>query len=190
MATNKKKDDEIVISKKKLFKTLALFTAFLLFLIICFSISEEYKESSSSEETSETDSDSGLQDIIQEAGEISDDEKTEPNEISIDRYLELYNGSENKIILLSRPTCQYCQIATPIIENIIYKYGVEINYLNTDELGDDGNTKLISSDEYFSEGYGTPLVLVVGNGKIVDKIEGLATKSEYISFFKRYNFME
>ena len=57
-------------------------------------------------------------------------------------------------------------------------------------MSDDDVAKLVSSDDYFSEGYGTPLLLVVGDGKISNKIEGLATKSEYISFFKENKFME
>ena len=73
--------------------------------------------------------------------------------------------------------------------NLIYEYNIKINYLNTDELGEDGNSKLISSDEYFAEGYGTPILLLVGNGKIINQVDGLTTRDEYINFFKENGFM-
>ena len=76
------------------------------------------------------------------------------------------------------------------MKNIVYETKITVNYLNTDELDDDGNTKLIKSDDYFSEGYGTPLILVVQKNKIVDKIEGLTSKEDIMSFFKKYDFIK
>lgn len=191
MVNNKKKQDTIVISKDRLLKGVGITVGILLLLIVCFvassNNSEKYQENTTTEESSDDDV---LETAIKEAGEVSEEQRTAPNEITIDEYLNIYNGSEKKLVLLSRPTCQYCQIATPIIENIIYKYDVDINYINTDKLDDESNTKLISSDEYFQEGYGTPTLLVVGDSQIVDQIDGLTTRDDYINFFKQYGFME
>ena len=193
MSNKKKSEDTIVISKDKLLKGIGITIGVLLLIIICFAASannsETYQESSSNS-TEESSGDDTLQVAIRQAGEVSDDERTVPNEITVDEYLDIYNGNEEKIVLLSRPTCQYCKIATPILENIIYKYNVVINYINTDNLDGDSTSKLISSDEYFSEGYGTPLLLIVGNKKITDEIDGLVTREDYIEFFKKYGFME
>lgn len=192
MAKNKKSSDTIVISKDKLLKVVGITIGILLFLVVCFAISSSNSEKYHESKTTEQDSsgDDSLETAIKEAVEVSDEERVSPTEITVDEYLDIYNGKENQIILLSRPTCQYCQIATPILENIIYKYGVKINYINTDNLDDDSNAKLVTSDDYFSEGYGTPTLLVVGNGEIKDTIDGLATRDDYISFFKQYGFME
>ena len=122
--------------------------------------------------------------------EISEDKQAELNSIDIDKYLSLKKGSDKSIIYISRPTCHYCQQEDPIIKNIVYETKVTVNYLNTDELDDDGNTKLIKYDDYFSEGYGTPLILVVQKNKIVDKIEGLTSKEDIVSFFKKYDFIK
>ena len=121
--------------------------------------------------------------------EISEDKQAELNSIDIDKYLSLKKGNDKSIIYISRPTCHYCQQEDPIIKNIVYETKVTVNYLNTDELDDDGNSKLIKSDDYFSEGYGTPLLLVVQKNKIVDKIEGLTSKGNIVSFFKKYGFI-
>lgn len=109
--------------------------------------------------------------------------------ISIDDYLSFKEGTDAAIIYVARPTCTYCQEEEPILNDIVSEYGITVNYLNTDELDDEGQSKLINSDDYFSEGYGTPLLLIVKDNKIVDKIEGLTSKDEIVDFFKEYNFI-
>ena len=123
------------------------------------------------------------------SSDISEDEQGDLNEIDIDEYLSLKEGSEASIIYIARPTCYYCQQMEPIVRNIVYEYGVKVNYLNTDELDDDGQSKLIKSDDYFSEGYGTPLLLVVKDDEIVDIQEGLSDKDKTINFLKDNGFI-
>lgn len=188
------KDEKIVIEleKKKVFQYAAIIAVVFLVCVVSFAVSnsnsEKYSKSTSSNNLA------GEEDILQvatkEAGEVNDDERVAPNEISTDDYLNLYNGSESKLILFSSPACEYCKIATPILENLIYQYKVEINYLNTNSLSDADRQKIVESNDYFSSGFGTPLMLVVKDGKIVDQIDGLVTKDSYIAFFKEYGFME
>ncbi len=121
--------------------------------------------------------------------DIPESEQKELNEINISKYLSLKEGEDKAIIYISRPTCHYCEQQDPIIKNIVYEYGITVNYLNTDELDDEGQTKLIKSDDYFSEGYGTPLTLIVQNGKIIAKKEGLTAKDNLVSFFKDQGFI-
>ena len=74
----------------------------------------------------------------------------------------------------------------PIVRNIVYEYGVTVNYLNTDELDDDGQAKFVKSDDYFDEkgGYGTPMLIIVKDDKFVDVLEGLSDKDTVVKFFK------
>ena len=147
--------------------------------------SDKYKNSSTTPTSNNTNTSSD----DTSSSDISEDEQAELNSIDIDKYLSLKKGNDKSIIYISRPTCHYCQQEDPIIKNIVYETKVTVNYLNTDELDDDGNSKLIKSDDYFSEGYGTPLLLVVQKDKIVDKIEGLTSKENIVSFFKKYGFI-
>lgn len=184
-----KKSDQIVISKSTLFKILGITIGFILLVLLAFAASnktENYKEQTEEEKLDDEDL---YEEAVKNSAEVKDEERKSPKQINVDEYLELYNSSGKKIVLFSRPTCHYCQIATPIIENIIYEYKVDINYINTDELGDDGSAEIVKSDDYFSEGYGTPLLLVVGDGEIKDKIEGLTTKKGYLNFLKKYEFV-
>lgn len=186
-----KKNDSIVISKSKLLKVVGISLGVILFIGISFSLSsshgESYSESKSSEELSDEEM---YEQAVKDSAAATDTKRKEPNEISVDDYLNLYKSDSQSIVLLSRPTCHYCQIATPIIENIIYEKDAKINYINTDELSEDDKSKLLSSDEYLANGYGTPLIIVVGNSKIIDKIEGLTTKNNYMEFFEEYGWGE
>ena len=174
--------------KKEQIKTVAIIV---LLLVIVFGGSYFASENTSSKTTTPTTNNqkntttNGDNDT-----EISEDKQAELNSIDIDKYLSLKKGNDKSIIYISRPTCHYCQQEDPIIKNIVYETNITVNYLNTDELDDDGNTKLIKSDDYFSEGYGTPLILVVQKNKIVDKIEGLTSKEDIVSFFKKYDFIK
>lgn len=122
--------------------------------------------------------------------DIPEEEQGDLKEIDIDEYLDLKEGSEASIIYIARPTCHYCQEMEPIVRNIVYEYEVEVNYLNTDELDDEGQAKLIESDDYFSEGYATPLLLVVQDDEIVDILEGLSEKDATVEFFRDNGFID
>lgn len=106
------------------------------------------------------------------------------NSIDIDQYLSLKEGDNLSIIFVARPTCYYCHQQVPILSEVVNEYGIAVNYLDTDELDDEGQAKFIQSDDSFSEGYGTPMILLVKNDKIVDKLSGLTQKDNLVDFFK------
>ena len=126
----------------------------------------------------------------EESANVPEDEQKDFNDIDIDEYLDLYDGSKNSIVLFSRPTCGYCQIAEPILHHIAYQYNLTINHVNTDEMSSDDEANLVESDDYFSGGFGTPLLLVVSNGEIVDMVSGLVDTESYVSFFTDNGFIK
>ena len=181
--------------KKENVEKLKSATIVVLILIIVFGASyfaselQECDNGGASTTTSSTDTNSS-NDTTSTSSDIPEDEQGELNDIDIDEYLDLKEGSDASIIYIARPTCHYCQEMEPIVRNIVYEYGVKVNYLNTDVLDDEGQSKLIKSDDYFSEGYGTPLLLVVKDDEIVDIQEGLSTKDATVNFFKDNGFIE
>ena len=93
----------------------------------------------------------------------------------MDEYLKLLSSSETSVIYIARPTCSHCVTQTPRMKHIKYKYKVEINYLNTDNFNEKKKDydRVIASADYFKENdLATPLILIVKDGKIIDKIEG------------------
>lgn len=142
------------------------------------------------EDTTNNSSNDSSSTTASSTSDIPEDEQGDLNDIDIDEYLDLKEGKKASIIYIARPTCHYCQEMEPIIRNVVYEYDVEVNYLNTDELDDDGQAKLIKSDDYFSEGYGTPLLLVVKDDKIVDIQEGLTDKDATVKFLQDNGFID
>ena len=131
-----------------------------------------------------------LQRAIEEAPKIKEKEMKKPNEININDYLNYFYGMEDKIILISRPTCEYCKIAEPIIFNIAYENKLEINYLNTEELSADDQNRLLKSSEELSKIYNTPLLLIISNSSIKDSVNDLTDQNHYIDFFKKNKFIK
>ena len=183
--------------KKKI--VIGIFIAFgvLLLCALCYFASSAVsaKDGDSYNENTNTESTAGsAQDMTtraqEESANVPEDEQKDFEDIDVDTYLELYDGEEDAIVLLSRPTCGYCQIAEPILHHIAYQYDLTINHINTDEMSEEDGTNLIESDDYFSEGFGTPLLLVVSNGEIVDRVNGLVDTDSYVSFFTANGFIK
>lgn len=123
---------------------------------------------------------------------FSEEEQAELKNVTVDDYLALKAGSDVSIIYIARPTCSHCVTQTPRMKYIKYKYGVEINYLNTDEFNEDGTDydKLVASDSFFDEGFGTPTILIVQNDKIIDSVSGESDISDVVELFKTHGLIK
>ncbi len=118
-----------------------------------------------------------------ESKAITESQMVKLEEINIETYLNYYNGPATLIVFVGRPTCPYCEITQPIIRKIAKDYNLVIKYLNTDNLSDDDKAKFVQHNEMFSEGYGTPLILIIGNGEIKTSFEGLTDTEHFLQFF-------
>ena len=123
---------------------------------------------------------------------FTEEEQEELKNINVDQYLAIKAGTDVAVIYIARPTCSHCEVQTPRMKYVKYKYGVEVNYLNTDEFDEEGNDyqKLASSDSFFDEGFGTPTILIVQNDKIIDSIAGEANVSSVVELFKKYGLIK
>lgn len=167
---------------KKTLGTIGIIVVVILLIIACFI-------NPNSETKYSNDSSSIIENATRESSEVNENETKEFTEISVDEYINKYNGEERTLILVGRPTCHYCQIAEPILHNIAYKYDLNINYLNTDNFQDEDAKRFLESNEKFSNGFGTPMLLVISNGTINDMIDGLTDTRHYIEFLKENNFI-
>ena len=176
----KTKNDKIVLSTNTLYTIIGL-VILVIVVVLCIFITPNngtYSENNNNNN----------EPIVQE--EIPESKRKELNSINIEQYLEMLKGAETKVIYIGRPTCGHCVRQKPIMENIKFEYDVEINYLNTDEFDENAMNQLISSNEYFSEGFGTPLTLIVKDNKIVDKAVGETSKEEMVDLFKKYSLIK
>lgn len=119
-----------------------------------------------------------------ESDAITESQMKVLEEINMETYLNYYNGPATLIVFVGRPTCPYCEITKPIISKIAKDYDLVIKYLNTDNFTDDDKAKFVQHNEMFNEGYGTPLILIIGNGEIKTSIEGLTDTEHFLQFFR------
>lgn len=175
------------MKKDKIF-TIILIVAIAILLIISIFVGSDKADSATSNSVS-NDAETILANAQKESSAVKDSEKGDFVQINVDKYLEYYAGNENKIVLIARPTCHYCQIAEPILQKIIKEKNIEINYLNTDEFSGDDQEKLVNSDKAFKNGFGTPFLMIVSNNSIVDSVDGVTDTAHYIGFFKKNNFI-
>ena len=177
------------MDKKKILTIIGVI-AFIVIIILSIVIKPVDSGSGSTSKTLTNDPTTIMSNAQEESEKIEDSEKGEFNQINVDTYLAYKAGEEAKIILVARPTCHYCQIAEPIVQKIIHDYNVEVNYLNTDNFEGEDQANFVKSDDMFSEGFGTPMLLLVQNGKIVDSIDGLTDTAHYVEFMKKHNFIQ
>lgn len=126
-----------------------------------------------------------------ESAAVKDEERKEFAKLeNVDGYLNLYNATDKKrLVLVASPNCGYCQIAEPIIQNIAYEYDIKIYYLDSSEFDGDAQAKFIDSNEAFASGFGTPMLLLVSEGKIHDSVDGLVDRAGYIKFFTKHGYI-
>lgn len=179
-------------TNNKKIKIIFVIIGLVIFFAVIFAISNSTGKGEYSDAPTTSNSRSvQTSDVSQESASISEDEMSDLTSIDIKQYLALKKSNDNySIIYIGRPTCSHCQVQLPIMKHMVYKYGVTVNYLNTDDLDEDGISKLQASDDYFSEGWGTPLILIVKNDEIVTKSEGETSIEDLVTMFKKYNLIK
>ena len=98
------------------------------------------------------------------------------------------------VVVVGQTTCSHCIAIKPALNKVAGEYNLTINYLNLTEMNEEeyGNfTKNLKDIEYsdpdfVNEGkFGTPLTLIIENGKVKDYISGERTKSQLVREFKK-----
>lgn len=124
--------------------------------------------------------------FLKENSVIASDAELLLNYIDVKEYNKLVKSKEASVIVVGQSTCSYCVKAKVILNEVVSKNDIEINYLNLSYMTEDDYKDFTSSFEYFqSDSWGTPVTMIVKNGKIVDKLEQLVTEEEYVEFFKK-----
>ena len=158
---------------------------------VCFFVGRKGDNSGSSTEVA-GDVNTIMSNLQKESEAVTEEQKGEFGaNINVSEYMDLLNTEgEYSLVWVARPTCGYCVLTTPVLQKIIKDYGIYISYLNTDEFSESDTSTFVKSDEKFSDGFGTPMLLLVGDGKILDMIDGATDTAHFIDFLKNYHFIE
>lgn len=118
-----------------------------------------------------------------EAAAIADNERTKLISIGVDEYLQFYSDDDKTLIFVGSGSCPYCAIAKPIVEHFAYEYDMDIYFLDTGNFSGNDESDFVSSNDYFSSGFGIPMLLYVGNNELIDIVDGLVDTEHYMEFF-------
>lgn len=100
--------------------------------------------------------------------------------IDTNAFIDAYNGSELQVVYFGRSTCGYCVKMLPVLQQAQKEYGYKTLYVDITTVDSASQAKIKALDTFFDENYGrTPMIVLVKEGKIVDKQMGY---TEYSSF--------
>ena len=113
-------------------------------------------------------------------------------------YEEIINDNSTNIVVVGQTSCSHCIAYKPTINSVAGDYDIVINYLNLTEMTEDESSdffeslKIIGYDEpkFIESGsFGTPLTLIIENGKVKDYISGQRTYSQLVRELTRNNII-
>ena len=119
--------------------------------------------------------------------------------VDYNKYRSLTRSEETSIIVIGQSTCSHCIAIKPALNSVAEDYNLTINYLNLTELNEEETNKFYESLEdieyndpdFVKDGsFGTPLTMVVEDGKIVDYISGSRTISQLVRKFRQLGLIE
>lgn len=114
--------------------------------------------------------------------------------IDYPEYEKLISSNNKSVIVVGQTSCSHCIAFKPAINSVAGDYDITINYLNITDLSQEESNKFTESlktieynDPAFLEdgSFGTPLTLIVKNGKVKSYISGERTISQLVKEFKK-----
>lgn len=121
------------------------------------------------------------------------------NYIEFAEYKDMIQENNINIIVIGQTTCSHCLAIKPALNSVASEYDLKINYINVDVLSEDESNEFFeslksleySNPDFVEKGsFGTPLILVVKNGKIRNYMEGERTTSQLVKEFKKIGLIE
>lgn len=137
----------------------------------------------------------GLFKFLQENEIISKDAVYEADDANLNKvdyaqYKEVIASDEEQVVVFAQTGCSHCESARPALNAIAKEYNLKISYLNITDLSTNDQKDFTNSLDILSEGFGTPLTVIVKNNKVIDSIEGFESKDAMIDFFQKNNLIK
>lgn len=119
--------------------------------------------------------------------------------IDYNDYEELVSENGIHVVVIGQTTCSHCIAIKPALNKVAGEYDLTINYLNLTKMTEDEYTNFSTSlkeieyndPDFVEDGsFGTPLTLIIEDGKVKDYISGERTKSQLVREFKKNGLIE
>jgi len=112
--------------------------------------------------------------------------------VEYDGFIELKERVGSSVLAIGSIRCVFSTGATPVLNNIARSFDIEINYLTTEWLGEQGNQFIRDlADMGYTEQLSMPTLFVIRNGQIVGNLSGGNRPiSEYTKFLREFGIIE
>lgn len=104
-------------------------------------------------------------------------------------FYTAFEGSDQKLVMIGRDNCSWCQLFKPTLDSMSKKYGFEYIYVNTNELTTSSFNKLLKKIGVDKAEFGTPLTVIVKDKTVVDSIPGYVDDQDLFDFLKDHEFV-
>ena len=106
-------------------------------------------------------------------------------EISLEKYTELLNSSDQTIIYISSKN-DFSKEYEENIKTVLKQKDTKIYYLDLSKLTGEDIVTFMNANELTKDNYVEPMILVIKDSQIKDKILGVVPKAEIIEFLDKY----
>ena len=119
------------------------------------------------------------------------------NFIDYEDYKKMISEGTN-IIVIGQTGCSHCTAIKPALNAVAKEYNITINYLNLTDMDQDIQTEFFDSlkdieyndPDFLEDGsFGTPLTLIISDGKVKGYISGERTTSQLAKDLKKYGII-
>ena len=116
------------------------------------------------------------------------------NFIEYSEYEEIIKSKGTHIVVVGQTTCSHCIAVKPALNSIAGEYELTINYINVNTLVQEDYNKFSESlttieyndPDFLEDGsFGTPLILILKDGKVSSYIAGERSKSQLVREFTK-----
>jgi predicted bacteriocin transport accessory protein len=98
--------------------------------------------------------------------------ETQFNNVSYAEYKALFEGDTLEFVYVGRAGCGYCQATVPLLVQIQEEENIVFNYLDTDTMTETDFGDISNTAEVFAGEWGTPTMLAIYNGEVVEVVSG------------------
>lgn len=108
----------------------------------------------------------------------------------VNNVKELYESSDINIIYIGRDDCGYCQMFTPVIDDLKEKFNIKYTYINTNKLVAPDFNKLIKLLNIDESKFGTPYISITQNNKVIGEQIGYTDELSLFLKFQELNIID
>ena len=143
----------------------------------------------------------GMIEFLKKANVISNqnNDTNSLTNINYTDYKEIINKKGKNIIVIGQTGCGHCTSVKPKLNEIINEYNIVINYLNLTDMNYNDRSNLVDGlgeigydeENYIEYGsFGTPLTLIIEDGKVISYVLGDQDKTTFVNTFKSTNIIK